>query len=136
MKEKHLEFIQNVIIRMANNSFLIKGWTITLVAAIIALSFKEQSILFITILFIVVISFWGLDGYYLSQERKYRDLYNHVRKLKDSKIDYSMNALPYQGKASSWCKSTFSMTLIIFYGLFVLIIIAYSLLSCIKKYLL
>jgi hypothetical protein len=29
---KHLEFIQGVIARLANNSFLLKGWSVTLVA--------------------------------------------------------------------------------------------------------
>ena len=30
-KLKHLEFIQNIITRMNSNSFVIKGWSITLV---------------------------------------------------------------------------------------------------------
>jgi hypothetical protein len=33
-KRKHLEFIQGVITRMNTSSFLIKGWTITLVSAL------------------------------------------------------------------------------------------------------
>ncbi len=37
-KLKHLEFIQNTITRMANNSFLLKGWTITVVGALIGLN--------------------------------------------------------------------------------------------------
>jgi hypothetical protein len=32
-KIKHLEMIQAVISRLANNSFLLKGWSITLVSA-------------------------------------------------------------------------------------------------------
>lgn len=40
-KQKHLEFIQTTISRMANNSFLLKGWAITLVAALFALSAKD-----------------------------------------------------------------------------------------------
>ena len=38
MKLKHLEFIQGIITRMANNSFMLKGWAVTLVAGIFALS--------------------------------------------------------------------------------------------------
>ena len=37
VKLKHLEMIQAVITRMAKNSFLLKGWSITLTAAIFAL---------------------------------------------------------------------------------------------------
>ena len=33
-REKHLEMIENIILRMANCSFLIKGWTLTIVAAV------------------------------------------------------------------------------------------------------
>ena len=35
-KRKHLEFIQDVINRMARNSFMLKGWTVLVVGAIIA----------------------------------------------------------------------------------------------------
>ena len=38
---KYLEFIQQTITRMANNSFLLKGWTVTLSAAIFALAAKD-----------------------------------------------------------------------------------------------
>lgn len=40
-KLKHLEMIQAVINRMANNSFMLKGWTVTLVAGIFALASKD-----------------------------------------------------------------------------------------------
>ena len=40
-KLRHLEMIQNIISRMANNSFLLKGWTVTLVAGIFTISSKE-----------------------------------------------------------------------------------------------
>ena len=36
-KLKHLEFIQNAINRMASNSFIIKGWCITLIVGLFAL---------------------------------------------------------------------------------------------------
>ena len=32
-KIKHLEMIQAVIVRMGNNSFLLKGWSVTLISA-------------------------------------------------------------------------------------------------------
>ena len=40
-KVEHLELIQKVINRMANNSFLLEGWAVTLVAGIFALSSKD-----------------------------------------------------------------------------------------------
>jgi len=50
-KIKHLEFIQTIINRMAANSFLIKGWAITLVAALFALSSKDTNKNYIIISF-------------------------------------------------------------------------------------
>ena len=46
-KLKHLEFIQNVINRMNSNSFLIKGWAVTLIAAIFALAAKDSNFQYI-----------------------------------------------------------------------------------------
>ena len=74
MKLKHLEFIQGIITRMANNSFMLKGWAVTLVAGIFALSSKDSDQLYSIISIIPVIAFWGLDSYYLLQERLYLSL--------------------------------------------------------------
>jgi hypothetical protein len=65
----HLELIQNVIDRMSNNSFLIKGWSTTLIAALFALAVKDSNQNYIYISFIPLIMFWTLDGYQLYQER-------------------------------------------------------------------
>lgn len=88
-KHKHLEFIQAVINRMAGNSFFLKGWSITLVAALFALSAKNANRSYIFIAYFPVVVFWILDAYFLSQERLYCDLYNHVRKLGKREIDFS-----------------------------------------------
>ena len=115
-KQKHLEFIQAVINRMAGNSFLLKGWAITLVAALFALSAKDTNQSYIFIAYFSVIIFWILDGYFLSQERLFHDLYNHVRKLDEKEIDFSMDTSEYKKeKKNSWLYSIFSVTLRFFY---------------------
>src|SRR3989344_4093868 len=82
-KRKHLEFIQAIISRMASNLFFLRGWTITLIGALLALFSKNNSPDYVFyFLLVIVLIFWILDGYFLSQERSYRDLYNHVSKLK------------------------------------------------------
>lgn len=91
-KIKHLEMIQAIITRMNSNSFMLKGWAVTLVAGVFALASKEANEFYFLIAFIPVMTFWGLDAYYLLQERLYRDLYNYVRKLNEKDIDFSMNA--------------------------------------------
>lgn len=114
-KLKHLEFIQDAITRMAGNLFLVKGWTITLIAALFALSAKDSNRAFILIAYFPAIVFWGLDGYFLSHERRYRDLYDHVRQLPAEQIDFSMNTSAYVDK-NTWLDAIFSRTLLIYYG--------------------
>lgn len=89
-KIRHLEMIQGVISRMANNSFLLKGWAVTLAAGVFALSAKESNKYYFLIAYIPIIIFWVLDAYYLMQERMYRALYNKVRDLSEEIIDFSM----------------------------------------------
>lgn len=86
----HLELIQDVINRMAGNSFALKGWGVTLVAGTLALAGKNTSGLYFFVAYIPIVMFWGLDSYYLLQERLYRALYDEVRLLDETKIDYSM----------------------------------------------
>ena len=91
-KIKHLEMVQGVINRMASNSFMLKGWAVTLVAGIFALASKDTDKLYFLIAYIPIVVFWGLDSYYLLQERLYRALYNKVRLLNEKDIDFSMKA--------------------------------------------
>ena len=87
-KIKHLEIIQGVINRMAGNSFALKGWAVTLVAGIFALASKDADKLYFLVAYIPIIVFWGLDSYYLLQERLYRSLYDKVRLLPEDMIDF------------------------------------------------
>jgi hypothetical protein len=121
-KLKHLEFIQNVITRMNSNSFMIKGWTITIISAIFALVANNSNQKLIWVIFIAVLGFWILDGFFLSTEKQYRDLYNEVTKKNET--DFGMDASDYKKGANTWICSTFTSTLLIFYGLlFVLTLI-------------
>ena len=91
-KLAHLEMIQAVITRMASNSFALKGWAVTLVAGLFALSSKDANQFYYLVTYIPIVVFWYLDAYYLCQERMYRNLYEKVRELDEDKIDFSMNA--------------------------------------------
>lgn len=115
-KIKHLEFIQNVITRMNSNSFLIKGWTITLVSALFALASKDANINYVLVSYVVIPAFWVLDGFYISRERQYRDLYLNVRVKKEEDIDFDMDASKYCVGDRTWPSGILSKTLIPFYG--------------------
>lgn len=43
---KHLELIQVIITRMAGNSFMLKGWAVTLVSGIFVLASKDTDKLY------------------------------------------------------------------------------------------
>lgn len=67
--------IQSIITRMAQNSFLIKGWSVTFAAGLLGLSSADDNPNLAWIAVGSVAVFAVLDAYYLSIESKYRDLY-------------------------------------------------------------
>lgn len=75
---RHLDYVENIIARMNQNSFKIKGWMITLVTALLALASKIDCKGYVFIAVIPVLLFWILDAYYLQQERKFKHLYNDI----------------------------------------------------------
>jgi hypothetical protein len=90
-KLKHLELIQAVINRMAQNSFLFKAWAITIAAGVSALaaSSAARSVIWIAVGSTVI--FWGLDGYYLRLERCFIELYDRVAGSADADVDLKMS---------------------------------------------
>lgn len=113
---KHLEMTQAVVNRLANNSFLIKGWSMTVLTAAILFTPKSESdSKYLILSFIIpIVGFWILDGYFLWQERLFRGVYDDVRQQKET--DFKMN-IPAQLKKpnNKWANSIFSKTLAIFY---------------------
>lgn len=134
---KHLEFIQNIITRMNANSFQIKGWNITIVSAFLAIYASTQNNYFIISCVFPVVIFWFLDAYYLSQERKYRGLYNDVSGLSEEpqKIKlFSMNTNLYIAGKYSYCCSFFSKTLVkMYFSMILFLILAFYLLEFYQK---
>jgi hypothetical protein len=116
-KMKHMEMIQGVINRMASNSFVLKGWTVTLVAGIFALASKEADKMYFLVAYIPIIIFWGLDSYYLLQERLYRALYDKVRNMEEDTVDFSMNTSlrEFKTERNSFGKCFISKTEVGFY---------------------
>jgi len=120
---KEIDLIQGVITRMANNSFMLKGWLISLIAVVLALS-KDSLLscdlkLILLILCFPIIIFWYLDAFFLHREKCYRELYDWViknRMTSNEKL-YSLDFRPHQKKVKSIFRIMFSQTLFPFYGL-------------------
>jgi hypothetical protein len=82
---KELDLIQEVIKRMASNSFEVKKWLMGILTAIVV--FKHEELLggnsqLIWLLLVPILCFWYLDSYFLSIERLYRDMYKWVVKYR------------------------------------------------------
>lgn len=113
-KIRHLEMIQAVITRLSSNSFLIKGWTVALLAGLFALAAKDANQHFTAVAYFPLLAFWFLDAYFLRAEWRYRGLFNHVRKLEDANIDFLMDADGYDNRGV--VESLISKTLLWFYS--------------------
>ncbi len=115
---------------MSSNSFTLKGWSITLVAAIFALSIQDvNKDYFILLVYIPIVMFWILDSYYLMKERGYRELYDQIRKLDNDDIDFNLST-----EKSGFCDylmSLLSVGEMLFYA--PLIIIVIIIISIIRK---
>lgn len=115
-RQKHLEFIQGVVNRLATASFRLKGWAVVLASALFVLT-KEGLGGLAPVALIPVLIFWGLDGYFLWQGRLFRALYDHVRVLEEGSIDFSMNVSAFRkGWKQTWIGAVLSITLILFHG--------------------
>lgn len=123
---EELKIIQDIIKRMALNSFMIKGWAITLVVVTLLLKGSKYQIL---IAFIPLIVFWFLDAYFLWQERMYRELYKWVieNRLKTDEYLFDMNAYRFEDKVQSKFRIMFSITLGWFYCSIAILVIIYTL---------
>src|SRR5260370_36148086 len=89
-KLKHLDYIQAAINRMATNSFLFKGWAITIAAGLSAFGAVDTKSALLIIALISTIMFWGLDGYYLWLEPGFVKIHTKVGLKKESEIELSM----------------------------------------------
>ena len=112
----HLQMIQVIVNRLSTNSFLLKGWSVTLVSAMFALAAANTKPQFVYLAYFPAAAFWTLDGYFLRQERLYRELYDRVRQMKDEEINFSMDTSVVADKVSAWPVVMLSKTLCIFNG--------------------
>ena len=117
---KHLEMIQAIINRLGNNSFWVKGASLAIIITAGVLTPRGPNILpyvlSLTVLIPIILGFWTLDGYFLWQERLFRQIYEEIRQQNDT--DFSMDVSKHKAKPEcSWTSTVFSVTLIVFYAI-------------------
>ena len=123
-KIKHLEMIQNIISRMSKNSFMVKGWSLTLASLLIAFGTQLQIGILCPILFVPIILFACLDSYYLQQERKFRELYEIVRLKDDTLIDFDMHFTNDINSKVNYLSCIFSKSILLFYIPILIVLVA------------
>jgi len=86
---KEIDLVQDIVKRMAQNSFQVKAWLIGILSAIIAFekdgifatangADKQLAIWLNLFLLVPVLCFWYLDAFFLSTEKLYRELYKWI----------------------------------------------------------
>ena len=118
---KEIDLIQECIKRMASNSFLLKGWAISIIAVILALAGNTADPIFLSSLALIpLISFWYLDAFFLKTEKMYRKMYEWVlekRKADDTTYLYDLNPHRFRNEVDSTWGVMWSITLRWFYGI-------------------
>ena len=112
---KHLDYIEAVIARLAGNSFLIKGWAITVAGAIYGFAVHDTDWRLALVGLLPAATFWLLDGYFLRQEWLFRSLYDAVRDPKGGVDAFCMNPRHHGAAVASWLKVAGSWTLVWLY---------------------
>ena len=120
-REAHLAMIQGIVNRLSQNSFLLKGWSVLMVSALLAFAATSAEEWILPVAFLPALAFWGLDGYFLRQERLFRALYDHARTTNEHSLDYSLDTTPFR-PSTTWRRAVFSRTLFIFHGAVILTI--------------
>jgi hypothetical protein len=126
-KAAYLQMIQEPICRMSTISAIFKGFAATIVASVASLTYKDVNVWVLGLSFLPVLTFAVLDVYYLTLERKFRFLFEQVRK-DECEIDFSMRLTTdpveiLKAKARIWdCMK--SPSIYLFYPLMVAILVA------------
>lgn len=121
---EEIKIIQDIIKRMASNSFSVKTWTITLVVATLLFTGSNNHIL---IAFIPLFAFWFLDSYYLQQERLFREVYTWIitYRLNNDDEFFNMNPTRFKDNVQTVPRIIFSISILPFYGSIFAMLISY-----------
>jgi hypothetical protein len=123
-KRQHLEFVQNVITRMASNSFQIKGFTMVMATLLAGLWGESKNILFLWLVIPATIMCALVDAYYLQLERKYRELYKRsVEQLEKKQSLAEIYDMDVRSISHSYWSCLFSKSMVMPYLTILLLIV-------------
>lgn len=116
-----LQFVQAAVERMAANSFLLKGWSVTIASAILAFAAKDARADMVPVVMLPATVFWGLDAYYLRQERLFRCLYEDLCRSAQSAresvaIPFSLSTARFRSQVPGWFATLWAPTVLALHG--------------------
>lgn len=116
---KHIDILQNIINRMAQNSSSCKTWCISIISAIYVFASTATNHNIVYIAYIPTFLFLILDAYYLGMERDFRKSYNEfVEKYKNNQIttdDIFIINFTKDNRCNQTIKAVKSFSVIAFY---------------------
>lgn len=139
---KHLEMIQLVVARLGTDSFLVKGWAVTLNAALLGFAINGKDWKLAALALIPSVALWQLDTYYLRAERLFRQLFEAVRSGRPAVEPFCMSATAESfltrlraekpDVKTGWWSIATSQTLGIFYAVLAVVAVALSIVLCVS----
>lgn len=130
---EYLQMIQEPICRMSTISAIFKGFAATIVAGISAITYASTNMWVLGLSFLPVLAFAVLDIYYLKLERKFRFLFEQVRK-DEHEIDFSMkltnDPLEIIAAKATLRDCIKSPSIYLFYPLMLLVLVVVFVLKC------
>lgn len=104
LRVKHLEMVQGLITRMAGYGASFKSYCITVVTAVVGFALTLHRPAVAALALLPVLAFASADAQYLRVERRFRDLFNLIRKEGWETIptfDINLRSAPAQSYVSA-----------------------------------
>lgn len=117
---KHLELVQNVISRMANESGRMKRFGLLSVGILASVSKATNAPSLAAVGCALAFVFWLLDSRYLQQERWYRAHFDEVRKM-NGPTDFNLTPSEEIRKTNDLGKAMLGWSTAPIYGMMVLV---------------
>ncbi|PUB92072.1 hypothetical protein C2S42_07010 [Helicobacter pylori] len=126
---EELKILQGIINRMTQNSLECKKWTLALAVGVLSLKIEAISHLYgLCVLGVLLICFYLLDAYYLTQERLFREQYQWLVKnrLKTDERLFEVFPAHQTCRCVQFLCSMFSFSLFPYYWVLGLCLVVYG----------
>lgn len=134
---RHLADIQVIVSRLSQHSFIIRGWSVTLVSVLFAILSNRSRQSWGMILFALgaTLIFWTLDAFYLRRERLFRHLYHAAAARltqREATVDvrpFDMDVRKFENQVPGFAATLFTGHVVAIPAMLTTLILAYGLMS-------